>query len=247
VREGFVDFILPEPTGQTVPLELKPLFKRDGEDAKPEHHVPQVKKYLADNEDLVLTDLRTAWFFSARDFFFESKPFHKMPFAGYRLLKIDVVKILPNLELNFHCADSLVDVELPKQVEWLAEYHQAELKKLSELRARYIENPMLHESLDEALALRNKVRANFIEHFQGENLPCEPGGFAVHFWPCWFTVDGKPKVGQASRLSSERVSASVKENKEISSPTSPVGAGERHGDKTWVTVFNYPGGPDVCI
>ncbi|HZM01916.1 MAG TPA: N-6 DNA methylase [Candidatus Saccharimonadales bacterium] len=110
---------------------------------------------------------------------------------NYRLLKTDVVKILPNLELNFHAADSLVDVELGKQSAWLAEYHQAELKKLSELRARYIENPMRHEPLEEALVLRNKVRANLVEHFHAENLPCEPGGFALHFWPCWFTSDGK--------------------------------------------------------
>jgi hypothetical protein len=120
---------------------------------------------------------------------------------NYRELKTDVVKILPNLELNFHSADSLVDVDLDKQAAWLAEYHQAELKKLSELRARYIENPMKHEPLDEALALRKKVRADFVEHFQNENLPCEPGGFALHFWPCWFDADGKPRVGQAPRLS----------------------------------------------
>src|SRR2546426_606724 len=63
---------------------------------------------------------------------------------NYRLLKTDVVKILPNLELNFLAADSLVDVELEKQSSWLAEYHQAELKKLSALRARYIEDPMNH-------------------------------------------------------------------------------------------------------
>jgi hypothetical protein len=110
---------------------------------------------------------------------------------NYRDLKTDVVKILPNLSLNFNCADSLVDVELKKQAEWLAEYHKTELKKLSELRARYIENPMRHEALDESLALREKIRANFVEHFQGENLPCEPAGFALHFWPCWFTPDGK--------------------------------------------------------
>ena len=110
---------------------------------------------------------------------------------NYRELKTDVVKILPNLELNFHCADSLVDVELDKQAAWLAEYHQAELKKLSELRTRYIENPMIHDPLDEALALRNKVRANFIEQFQNENLPCQPAGFALHFSPCWFSADGK--------------------------------------------------------
>lgn len=89
---------------------------------------------------------------------------------NYRELKMDVVKILPNLELNFHCADSLVDVETEKQTQWLAEYHQAELKKLSELRARYIENPMRHESLDDALALRAKVHADLVEHFQTEKF-----------------------------------------------------------------------------
>jgi hypothetical protein len=112
---------------------------------------------------------------------------------NYLLLKTDVVRILPNLELNFHCADSLVDVELGKQAGWLAEYHQAELKKLSDLRTRYIANPMQHEALEEALALRKRVRADLVEHFQGENLPCEPGGFALHFWPCWFAPDGKLK------------------------------------------------------
>lgn len=112
---------------------------------------------------------------------------------NYRLLKTDVVRILPNLELNFHSADSLVDVDSGKQAKWLAEYHQAELKKLAELRARYVANPMQHESLDEALALRKKVRADLAEHFQPENLPGEPGGFPLHFWPCWFTPDGKQR------------------------------------------------------
>jgi hypothetical protein len=112
---------------------------------------------------------------------------------NYRLLKTDVVRILPNLELNFHSADSLVDVELGQQAAWLAEYHQAELKKLSDLRARYIANPMLHEPLDEALALRRKVHTDLVEHFQTENLPCEPAGFVLHFWPCWFDADGAAK------------------------------------------------------
>ena len=129
---------------------------------------------------------------------------------NYRELKTDVVKILPNLELNFHCADSLVDVELEKQAKWLAEYHQAELKKLAELRARYIANPMLHEALDEALALRKKVRAGFIEHFQGENLPCEPGGFALHFWPCWFNADGTLKSSRSSRREEAQTSSTTK-------------------------------------
>src|SRR5262249_8849691 len=77
VTQGFVDFMLPEPMGQPLPLELKPLFQRHGSDtvwrydANPKNHVAQVKKYLRDHEYLVLTDLRTAWCFGARDFFFE--------------------------------------------------------------------------------------------------------------------------------------------------------------------------------
>jgi hypothetical protein len=88
-RQGWVDFILAEPRGEPLPLELKPLFQRDGpdalwrNDANPMHHVAQVKKYLRDNEYLILTDLRTTWFFNARDFFFENKPFADLPFADF--------------------------------------------------------------------------------------------------------------------------------------------------------------------
>lgn len=112
---------------------------------------------------------------------------------NYRLLKTEIVKILPNLELNFHSADSLVDVDLPKQSAWLAEYHRSEIRKLSELRARYTANPMDHAPLDEALELREKIRAHFIENFQPENLPATPGAFTLHFWPCWFNPDGSPR------------------------------------------------------
>ncbi len=145
---------------------------------------------------------------------------------NYRDLKTDVVKILPNLELNFHCADSLVDVELKKQAEWLAEYHRAELKKLSELRQRYIDNPMRHEALDESLALRKKIRANFLEHFAGENLPCEPGGFALHFWPCWFTADGSARVPRAdSGVPPESSSNKLKLEKRAAGATPAAASG----------------------
>jgi len=89
VMEGFVDFMLPERMGDPLPLELKPLFQRDGPDAlwradaNPKNHVAQVKKYLRDHEYLILTDLRTAWFFAARDFSFENKPFGELPFVDF--------------------------------------------------------------------------------------------------------------------------------------------------------------------
>ncbi|MGA3267118.1 MAG: N-6 DNA methylase [Verrucomicrobiota bacterium] len=88
--EGWVDFMLPERMGEPLPLELKPLFQYDKtadhvwcNEANPKQHVNQVKKYLRENEYLILTDLRTAWFFSARDFFFEDRPFAEMPLADF--------------------------------------------------------------------------------------------------------------------------------------------------------------------
>ena len=151
---------------------------------------------------------------------------------NYRELKTDVVKILPNLELNFLRADSLVDVELEQQAQWLAEYHQAELKKLSEHRAQYIANPMRHEALEAALALRKQVRANFLEHFAGENLPCEPGGVALHFWPCWFNADGTAKGGAGSPLPAE--AAAGKERRARSdAPYQPAGFDGILGNPPW--------------
>jgi hypothetical protein len=100
LMEGFVDFVLPEATGQHVPLELKPLFQRDGKegvwrsDANPKNHAAQVKKYLRDHEYLVLTDLRTAWFFSARDFYFENKHFAELPFADFLTRARDTRSVL---------------------------------------------------------------------------------------------------------------------------------------------------------
>jgi hypothetical protein len=72
---------------------------------------------------------------------------------------------------------------------------------LSEVRARYLGNPRRHAALDDALALRAKVRADFVEHFQGANVRGAPAGFALHSWPCWFDAAGNSKVGQASSLS----------------------------------------------
>ena len=51
--EGWVDFMLPETTGELVPLELKPLFQRDGpeavwsKDANPKHQSPRLKNISA--------------------------------------------------------------------------------------------------------------------------------------------------------------------------------------------------------
>lgn len=113
---------------------------------------------------------------------------------NYRQLKAESGNILPNLELNFICADSLVDVEAALQVEYLREYSQHAVQELWKLRQEYIENPSDHSPLDEALALRAKLDANMEEHFQNENLPAAPAFLALQFFPCYFDATGTPRA-----------------------------------------------------
>jgi hypothetical protein len=85
--EGFVDFVLPEVSGSAVLVELKPLFIHPSADRiqrkvhNPKTYLPQVKKYLQRFEYVVLTDLRTAWLYSARDVFISNNFFGELPFA----------------------------------------------------------------------------------------------------------------------------------------------------------------------
>jgi hypothetical protein len=84
---GYVDFILPETGSTPVLLELKPLFTRyDAEELRshklnPRTHLEQVKKYLCKHEYVILTDLRDAFLYSARDTFVEDTFFCELPFA----------------------------------------------------------------------------------------------------------------------------------------------------------------------
>ncbi len=102
--EGFVDFVLPEVNGSAVLVELKPLFvhydasRLQRKTHNPKTYLAQVKKYLARYEYVVLTDLRTAWLFSARDVFISDTFFAELSFADLlqrqteQLSLLDVVR-----------------------------------------------------------------------------------------------------------------------------------------------------------
>jgi len=116
---------------------------------------------------------------------------------NFRVLKADAAKILPNLELNFLCADSLVDVDAAKQTAWLAEHRRADIARLYDLRDRYVAKPSDHAPLHEALRLRAELRQAMAEQFKEENLPCPPLLAALNFLPCYFASDGTPLAGEA--------------------------------------------------
>ena len=84
---GFVDFKLDAKEASSIVIELKPLFHRYNAELlksfplKAADHRGQIEKYLRHSEYLVLTDLRDAYIYSARDVWQTLKPFAKMPFA----------------------------------------------------------------------------------------------------------------------------------------------------------------------
>src|SRR5439155_10047939 len=88
VGDGFIDFLVGEEHGSGgVLIELKPLFTKPDDTqlrrhpVKPDQHKPQVRKYLRRHEYVVLTDLLTAYVFSARDFFFSNTWFAELSFV----------------------------------------------------------------------------------------------------------------------------------------------------------------------
>jgi hypothetical protein len=84
---GFVDFKLDAKEESSVVIELKPLFTAYSAEVlkshklEPASHTQQIEKYLKHSEYLVLTDLRDACLYSARDVWQNLKPFAKLSFA----------------------------------------------------------------------------------------------------------------------------------------------------------------------
>ena len=87
LRSGFVDFKLDAKEESSVVIELKPLFQAYSAELlksrrlEPASHTQQIEKCLKHSEYLILTDLRDAYLFSARDVWQKLVPFKKIPFA----------------------------------------------------------------------------------------------------------------------------------------------------------------------
>ncbi len=116
---GFVDFKLDAKEESSVVIELKPLFTSysanllKSHKLEPASHTQQIEKYLKHSEYLVLTDLRDAYLYSARDVWQKVVPFAKISFAdllertSIRHSLLDVIRdeedgeIRPDLDRSF--------------------------------------------------------------------------------------------------------------------------------------------------
>lgn len=76
---------------------------------------------------------------------------------NYKKLNGKSSHILPNLELNFVCADSLADLEIDEQLKFLSENFRTEIKKLFEVREKYLADPFDPTNVDEGLQIREKI------------------------------------------------------------------------------------------
>ena len=87
IGSGFVDFKLDAREESSIVIELKPLFHSYSAERlksfplQSSDHQSQVERYLKHSEYLILTDLRDAYLYSARDVWQTLKPFDKIPFA----------------------------------------------------------------------------------------------------------------------------------------------------------------------
>ncbi len=108
---------------------------------------------------------------------------------NYKKLNGKSSHILPNLELNFVCADSLADLEIEEQLQWLSENHKDDIKRLFEIRENYLADPFEPKYIDEALKIREDIYSKIKEKLpEIEN----PLFVCLRYFFIYFDKNGKP-------------------------------------------------------
>ena len=121
----------------------------------------------------------------------------------YDKLPADTNHILPDLEMNLGNGDSLVGLPEDRTIEFLKENYKEDLKKLFELRKRYLNDPTDEEAIKEINKIKNKLRKKLNEEFkkylEENKLPLEilektkPFHWALDFWFVFFDENLEPK------------------------------------------------------
>ncbi|RKY96221.1 MAG: hypothetical protein DRQ13_06090, partial [Ignavibacteriae bacterium] len=76
---------------------------------------------------------------------------------NYKKLNGASSHILPNLELNFITGDSLADLPLTEQIELITKNHKGDIKRLFEIRNKYLSNPFSPDEIDDAISIKKKI------------------------------------------------------------------------------------------
>ncbi|KAF0150319.1 MAG: endonuclease-methyltransferase fusion protein [Ignavibacteria bacterium] len=112
---------------------------------------------------------------------------------NYKKLNGESSHILPNLELNFICGDSIADLEIEKQLEIISTEFNDEILELHEIRNEYLANPFHPEKIDTI----NKIKKNIFTRLHNELPQIEkPVFICLEFFHCFFDNNGKPLSNQ---------------------------------------------------
>lgn len=119
--------------------------------------------------------------------------------AEFRYSVLETPHILPNLEANLTCGDSLVGLPDEASMGFLRKNHSHELKTLFKLRAEYLEHPERSELADRIKEVKNSVREKVVNEFRTflkeRKLPealleiTNPLSWPLEFWYVFFKDD----------------------------------------------------------
>lgn len=120
----------------------------------------------------------------------------------YDRLPKETNHILPGLEMNLGNGDSVVGIPEDLGVRYLADNHAKELRKLAELRAKYLADPTDPELVNEMekikQVLRNELDEEFKEYLKRKALPVRILGetrafhWPLDFWYLYFDEEAAP-------------------------------------------------------
>jgi type I restriction-modification system DNA methylase subunit len=110
--------------------------------------------------------------------------------------------ILPSLEMNLCCGDSLVGLPEEFTMKYINDKHQTDLIKLFDLRRKYLDdptNPRLVEEIENIKhAIRYELNENFREYLEANSISTQilnqtkPFHWALEFWHAFFNENGVP-------------------------------------------------------
>jgi len=108
---------------------------------------------------------------------------------NYKKLNGKSSHILPDLELNFICADSLADLKTDEQIEWLSKNCKKDIKRLYEIRENYLSDPFDPKDIDEALNIRESIYQKLKEEILEIDNPLL---ICLRYFFVYFDKNGEP-------------------------------------------------------
>lgn len=109
---------------------------------------------------------------------------------NFRKLGSDYNHILPNLQINFLHTDTLYDLPIAEQLNYIELYHRDTIKNLQHIRNSYLNIPTEPNVLDQIQLNKQIIRQGLLTQFSSE--PIRPPAFiCLEFFYLYFDAEGK--------------------------------------------------------